>query len=82
MLNRWDKKTFDAANKDRTQQEEMFRPDAREKPSRERDSIAQQAKALLQGKESWRSTPKDNEWNEDGEEIDVETDVELPKTGP
>jgi large subunit ribosomal protein L23 len=60
----------------------MFRPDFREKPSRERKSMAEQAKALLQGKEGWRSTPKGNEWSEDGEEIEVETGVELPRVGP
>jgi large subunit ribosomal protein L23 len=59
----------------------MFRPDFREKPSRERDSIAEQAKALLQGKQSWKSTPKDSEWDVDGEEVEVETEVELPKSG-
>jgi hypothetical protein len=36
---------------------------------------------LLQGKESWKMTPASNEWNEGEEEIEVETDVELPKTG-
>ena len=60
----------------------MFRPDFREKPTGERASMAEQAKALLQGKESWRSTPKENEWDIDGEEVEVETDVELPKAGP
>jgi large subunit ribosomal protein L23 len=60
----------------------MFRPDFKQKPSRERESIAEQAQALLQGKTSWKPTPESNEWNEDGEEIEVETDVELPKSGP
>jgi large subunit ribosomal protein L23 len=82
IRDRWDKNTFDAANKDRTQQEEMSRPDFREKPTRERTSMAEQAKAMLQGKESWRSTPMENEWDVDGEEVEVETDVELPKAGP
>lgn len=77
----WDKKTYDAANKDREIQQDQFRPDARQKPSKERESIAEQAQALLQGKESWKTTPASNEWNEGEEEIEVETDVELPKTG-
>lgn len=59
----------------------MFRPDFKQKPSRERESIAEQAQALLEGKQSWRTPSESNAWNEDGEEIEVETDVELPKTG-
>jgi len=59
----------------------MFSPDFKQKPSRERESIAEQAQALLQGKQSWRTPSESNEWIEDGEEIEVETDVELPKTG-
>lgn len=48
---RWDKKTYDAAKKDRDANEASFRPDAREKPSGERKSIAEQARALLAGKD-------------------------------
>jgi large subunit ribosomal protein L23 len=59
----------------------MFSPDFKQKPSRERESIAEQAQALLQGKQSWRTSSESNAWNEDGEEIEVETDFELPKTG-
>jgi large subunit ribosomal protein L23 len=80
-LCRWDKDTFDAAQKDRKQQEEMFQRDFREKPTRERASIAEQAKALVEGKQSWRPTPKDSEWEDDGEEVEVEKDVQLPKVG-
>jgi large subunit ribosomal protein L23 len=79
---RWDKSTFDAAQKDREMQEETFRPDFREKPSRERASIAEQAKALLSGEERWRPTPRNDEWDIEGEEEEVETDVQVPKTGP
>ncbi|KAN0096834.1 hypothetical protein V8E51_015639 [Hyaloscypha variabilis] len=78
----WDKSTFDAAQKDREMQEETFRPDFREKPSRERASIAEQAKALLSGEERWRPTPRNDEWDIEGEEEEVETDVQVPKTGP
>jgi large subunit ribosomal protein L23 len=78
-LGRWDKDTFDAAQKDRSEQEEMYRPDFREKPTRERASIAEQAKALLEGKDKWRQTPQDDEWEDVGEEVEVETDVQLPK---
>jgi len=70
---------FDAAQKERSEQEEMYLPDFREKPSRERASIAEQAKALLEGKHKWRQTPKDDEWENVGEEVEVETNVQLPK---
>ena len=77
--NRWDKKTHDAAQEDRWKQEEEFRFDFRQKPTRERASMAEQAKALLSGKEGWKPPPKASLWEEDGEEVEVETDVELPK---
>jgi large subunit ribosomal protein L23 len=79
MRDSWDKKTRDAAQKDNEKYEEENRPDFREKPSRERASIAEQAKALLEGREGWKPPPKANEWEEDGEEVEVETDVTLPK---
>jgi large subunit ribosomal protein L23 len=41
----------------------------------ERESIAKQAKALLEGKESW--TPTTTEWEDDGEAVEVEKDMKI-----
>jgi len=76
-LSKWDKTTFDAAQKERGDQEAAFRPDARQQPTRDRDPIAEQAKALLKGEEKWRQTT--TQWEDVGEEVEVETDVNLPK---
>jgi hypothetical protein len=36
--------------------------------------------ALMEGKEGWKSTPKeDDEWEDVGEAVEVEQNVELPK---
>ena len=78
-VDRWDKTTFDAAQKDKEAQEEPYRPGWREKPTRERGSIAEQAKALLQGKEEWRNTPTRDEWEDVGEAVEVEKDVDINK---
>jgi len=56
-----------------------MRPDFRETPARDRESIAEQAKALLDGKTSWRSTPQGDQWQNVGEEVEVETDVDIQK---
>lgn len=72
-FSRWDKKTFEAANEDREQSESEFRPDFRQKPSRERESIASQAKELLKGDARWRQVPAEDEWEE------VEQDQQIPQ---
>lgn len=74
----WDKDTYDAANKEREEAESVFAWDARQKPTKERDSIAEQAKALLSGQEAWRQTPPRDEWEDVGEAVEVEQDVEVP----
>jgi large subunit ribosomal protein L23 len=53
------------------------RPDYKEKPTKEREPIAEQAKALLQGKEKWKSNQE--VWEDVGEAEEVETDVVLPR---
>jgi len=72
---RWDKDTHDAAKKDREATEATFRPDIREKPTAERKSIAEQAKALLRGEDTW--TPAASQWEDDGEAVEVEKDVKI-----
>ncbi|KAG9241790.1 hypothetical protein BJ878DRAFT_208795 [Calycina marina] len=65
---KWDKETHDAAEADRDQGEEGLRPDARRKASKERESMAEQAKQLLRQTE-------DAEWENVGGLVEVEQDV-------
>ena len=77
--NRWDKSTFDVAKKEREIIEAEYRPGFREQPTRERTSIAEQARSLLKGDSAWRSTPKGDQWENVGEEVEVETNVDVMK---
>jgi hypothetical protein len=88
MDNRWDKKTHDAAAKDREENEEQFSPNARKKPTRERESMRGQARKLLKNKgllkkprQKWkgRGEEDEDEWVDDGEAVEVETDVDVSK---
>jgi len=40
--------------------------------------MAEQAKALLQGNVQWKKTSEDEEWEDVGEMVEVEQDVEVP----
>jgi large subunit ribosomal protein L23 len=40
--------------------------------------MAEQAKALLQGNNRWKQTLEDEEWEDVGEMVEVEQDVEVP----
>ncbi|KAH8651586.1 hypothetical protein BGZ60DRAFT_388120 [Tricladium varicosporioides] len=71
----WDKETFDAAQEDRTQMESKFRPDWHTKPSAERGTIAEQAKAFLKGEATWEPSLKN--WEDVGEPVEVETNVKV-----
>lgn len=75
--NRWDKTTFDAAQKDNEKMQESIRPSAKLAPSAERTPIAMQAQALLSGKEKWKATKA--VWDDAAEAVEVETDVQLPR---
>lgn len=84
IVYRWDKSSFDAVNEFRQQQSETVQPSYRTKPSRERESIAEQAKALLKGEASWKPNDADSEtqvWEDDGEAVEVEREVEVPRVG-
>lgn len=79
---RWDKKTYEAAQKDREEMQESFRPDYAQQPSKERASIAEQAKAMLEGKEKWKSSSsftslRTSIWEDVGEPVEVETEVSV-----
>jgi large subunit ribosomal protein L23 len=58
---------------------EQFNPDSKTKPTKERASIAEQAKALLSGKDQWKTGTDKSIWEDIGEAEEVETDVVLPK---
>ncbi|TKA62319.1 hypothetical protein B0A49_07583 [Cryomyces minteri] len=70
----WDKETFDAARKASRAENELMQPDADQKPSADRETIAAQAQLLLTGKEVWK--PK---WEDVGEPEEVEKELEFPK---
>lgn len=74
----WDKKTFEAARDDQKTQQEVFQPDFKKQPARDRDVIAEQARELLEGKEEWKSG-KETVWEDVGEAEEVEQDVVLPR---
>ena len=53
----WEKKEFFASEKDTEERQDKLRDDANQKMTKGySSSIAEQAKALLEGKEKWRST--------------------------
>lgn len=69
---RWDKETYDKAKKAQEEQQELMGPDAPKIAKKDGKTIAEQAKALLQGKEVWRPS-----WKDYGvaREFEVGTDV-------
>ncbi len=73
--NSWDKETFAAGEQEQEDFQRSMQPDARKQPNKERDSMREQARALLKGEEKWAKT----EWENDGEEIEVEQDVDVNK---
>lgn len=71
----WDKKTFEAAKEDQEASQAVLDPATKKKPTTERDSIKEQAKAFLAGEEEWKPT----KWENVGEAVEVDAGVELPK---
>ncbi|KAK2627792.1 hypothetical protein QTJ16_002438 [Diplocarpon rosae] len=78
-LHEWEKDTFDAAQEDRKSNSEMYEPGFREKPAKDRKSIAEQAKAILKGEASWKPNQVREQWENDGEAVEVEQGLDLPK---
>lgn len=70
---------YDAGRRERTEAEESYQPGARERPSKERRALKEQAQRLLAGEEEWKPTGRLEDWEDVGEAREVETDVELPK---
>lgn len=76
---RWDKETYDAAREEREEAQSEFNFDARQKPNtKQQESIAEQAKAVLRGKNPWKKEPELDEWEDVGEAVEVEQDVQVP----
>ena len=79
----WDKSTFEGAQKEREVMEGANHPTAREKPTGERSAMSAQAKGVLQGRhgrKALRTAPDIGEWVDDGEMVEVETDIDVTKT--
>lgn len=55
---------------------DKYKPEAKKTPSLERESIAEQARSILSGEESWKPRVQ---WEDDGEAQEVETDITMPK---
>lgn len=51
---RWEKETHEAAREEQKKEQARLMPDADLQPPTDRQSIAEQAQALLKGKEKWR----------------------------
>lgn len=75
----WDKKTFDAAQEDQKAMMDTINPESKKKPSKDRLSMREQAKLLLDGEEEWKSTRWSPRWEDVGEAVEVDAGVELPK---
>lgn len=73
---RWDKKAWDAAQEAQKAENEKFGPDAPTLPKGDRKSLAEQAKALLEGKIVWRPS-----WRDYGRAREVEVDVDVNEGG-
>lgn len=69
---RWDKETYDAAKDSQDKERDRYQPTFKHKASPERPAIAEQAQALLKGKERWKP-----QWEDVGEPMEVEKDVPL-----
>jgi len=78
-LGPWDKEVFDMAQEERRELEDAYRPEAREQPTKERASMRDQARDLLEGREKWRSGNRDARWKDVGDEMEIETHVDVPR---
>jgi len=73
---RWDKKAWDAAQEAQKAENETFGPDAPTLPKGDRKTLAEQAKALLEGKMIWRPS-----WRDYGRAREVEVGVDVNEGG-
>ncbi|KAI9705410.1 MAG: hypothetical protein M1836_006165 [Candelina mexicana] len=68
----WDKKTYDAAQESQKAEREKYSLKATQNPPEDRETIAEQARRLLTGKERWRA-----QWEDVGEPVEVEKDLPM-----
>ncbi|CZS96272.1 related to ribosomal protein [Rhynchosporium agropyri] len=81
-LEDWDKSAYDAAKEGQQAESETIQPDFREQPTRERGSIAEQARKLIKGKATWiPNNAGAIKWEDDGEAVEVEQDFGPPDDG-
>ncbi|MCJ1416098.1 hypothetical protein MMC32_002433 [Xylographa parallela] len=71
-LEPWDKKAWDAAQEAQEVENDKFGPDAAKLPPADRKTMAEQAKALLEGKLIWRPS-----WRDYGRSREVETSINI-----
>ena len=70
---RWDKERYDAVKETQKGHQAKYDPDYSQRPSPERQSIAEQAKELLSGNEKWSNSM----WEDDGDPQEVEKDLNI-----
>ena len=80
-LEMWDKSVYEGTEKERDEHQKYMAPDSSKLSPADRNSIAKQAKSLLQSTAAWKTGNTNPKWEDVGEEVEVETDVELPKSG-
>ena len=69
---------YKAANKDRSEQEEVYQPGHRERPNtKDRQEMKEQAVKLIAGTETWKPTPRLEEWVDVGEPEEVESELDI-----
>ena len=78
-LEAWDKKTYDEAAREQRRMNEQNGPDRMLLPKADRRSIAEQARALLEGREVWRPSWRDY-GAVTGKEVEVDMDVDRDLT--
>jgi large subunit ribosomal protein L23 len=76
-LEMWDKSVFEGTRKEREVYSKLHYPDKSKYKPRDEGSIASQAKELLKDPVQW-TTGNANKWDNAGEEIEVETDIQVP----
>ncbi|CCU74348.1 mitochondrial ribosomal protein L23 [Blumeria hordei DH14] len=76
-LSQWDHETFLASEKEQEEFQNDRQPSARQNPSKERESLAQQARELI--KQSQRQKEEMLISKDNLEEVEVEADIDLKK---
>ncbi|KAI9884827.1 MAG: hypothetical protein M1823_003389 [Watsoniomyces obsoletus] len=70
----WDKETYDTVKEAQELDKKSMRPESINEPTPERTSIAEQARRMLRGEETWKPT-----WEDVGPPVEVEKEVQMEK---